>query len=186
MNGYENECNQSMGKVIDYLKEELRGVRTGRATSGLVDHLKVEVASYGSTMELRELASVSAPDPSSLVVKPFDPSTIKDIERAIQSSDIGITPAADGKMIRLPIPPLSGERRKKLVNQVKKMGEEQKIALRNVRRDVNKKIDTDQKASTITEDQAESAKDAVQKLIKKNEDEVDRLVAAKTKEIEEV
>lgn len=186
MSQYENECDQSMNKVIDYLKEELRGVRTGRATSGLVDHLKVEVASYGSTMELRELASVSAPDPSSLVVKPFDPSTIKDIERAIQSSDIGITPAADGKMIRLPIPPLSGERRKKLVNQVKKMGEEQKIALRNVRRDVNKKIDTDQKASTITEDQAESAKDAVQKLIKKNEDEVDRLVTAKTKEIEEV
>lgn len=120
------------------------------------------------------------------MVKPFDPGTIKDIEKAIQSSDIGITPATDGKMIRLPIPPLSGERRKQLVAQVKKMGEEQKIALRNVRRDVNKKIDADQKASTITEDEAEAQKETVQKLIKKNEDEVDRLVAAKTKEIQEV
>jgi len=175
-----------MGKVIEYLKEELRGVRTGRATSGLVDHLRVEVASYGSTMELRELASVSAPDPTSLVVKPFDPSTIKDIEKAIQSSDVGITPATDGKIIRLPIPPLSGERRKQLITQVRKMGEEQKVALRNVRRDVNKAIDADKKASTITEDDADAAKAAVQKLIKRNEDEVDRLVAAKTKEIEEV
>lgn len=186
MTPYEKTCQQQMGKVIEYLKEELRGVRTGRATSGLVDHLRVEVASYGSTMELRELASVSAPDPTSLVVKPFDPSTIKDIEKAIQSSDVGITPATDGKIIRLPIPPLSGERRKQLITQVRKMGEEQKVALRNVRRDVNKAVDADKKASAITEDDADAAKAAVQKLIKRNEDEVDRLVAAKTKEIEEV
>ncbi len=186
MSEYEKTADQGMAKVIEYLKDELRGVRTGRATSGLVEHLKIDVASYGSTMELRELASITAPEPSALIVKPFDPTTIKDIERGIQSSDVGITPSSDGKIIRLPIPPLSGERRKQLTNQVKKMGEEQKVALRNVRRDVIKKIDADKKASTITEDEAESAKDAVQKLIKRHEDEVDKLVAAKTKEIEEV
>lgn len=186
MSDYDKTAEQAMGKVIQYLKDELRGVRTGRATPGLVEHLKIEVPSYGSTMELRELASITAPEPAALVVKPFDPGTIKDIERGIQSSDVGITPNSDGKVIRLPIPPLSGERRKQLVNQVKKMGEEQKIALRNVRRDVNKKVDADQKASTITEDQAETAKDQLQKLIKRNEDEIDRMVAAKTKEIDEV
>jgi ribosome recycling factor len=99
---------------------------------------------------------------------------------------VGITPSSDGKIIRLPIPPLSGERRKQLVNQVKKMGEEQKVALRNVRRDVIKKIDTDKKASTLTEDEAEAAKDIIQKIIKRHEDDVDRLIAAKATEIEEV
>ncbi len=175
-----------MAKVIEYLKDELRGVRTGRATPGLVEHVRIEVASYGSTMELRELASITAPEPATLVVKPFDPTTIKDIEKGIQTSNLGITPASDGKMIRLPIPPLSGERRKQLTGQVKSMGEEQKIALRNVRRDVIKKIDADKKASTITEDEADSAKDAIQKLIKKNEQEIDNLIAAKNKEIDEI
>ena len=136
-------------------------------------------------MELRELASITAPEPSTLIVKPFDPTTVKDIERGIQTSDVGITPSSDGKVIRLPIPALSGERRKQIVGQIKRMGEDQKVALRNIRRDVNKKIDADKKASTITEDEMESAKDASQKLIKKNEDEIDRLVAAKTTEIEE-
>ena len=185
MTEYETSATQAMDKVIHYLKDELKGVRTGRATAGLVEHLKIEVPAYGSTMELRELASITAPEPSSLVVKPFDPATVGDIERGIQSSDVGITPSSDGKIIRLPVPPLSGERRKQLVHQVKRMGEEQKVALRNVRRDVNKKIDVDKKASTITEDDADNAKEAVQKLIKKQEDEIDKLVTAKAKEIEE-
>ena len=186
MSQYEKTCNDQMTKVIEYLKDELRGVRTGRATPGLVEHVRIDVASYGSTMELRELASITAPEPATLVVKPFDPTTIKDIEKGIQTSNLGITPSSDGKMIRPPIPPLSGERRKQLTGQVKSMGEEQKIALRNVRRDVIKKIDTDKKASTITEDEAESAKDAVQKLIKKNEQEIDSMIEAKGKEIDEI
>ena len=186
MTEYERTSTRAMAKVIDYLKEEFRGIRTGRATPALVEHVKIEVPAYGSTMELRELASISAPEPSTLVIKPFDPTTIKDIERGIQSSDVGITPSSDGKMIRLPIPPLSGERRRQLASQVKKMGEDQKIALRNVRRDVNRTIDADKKASTITEDEADNTKETIQKLIKKNEEEIDRLVAAKTKEIEEV
>lgn len=185
MSQYEKECESAMAKVIEYLRDELRGVRTGRATPGLVEHLRIEVSSYGSTMELRELASITAPEPTALVVKPFDPGTIKDIERGIQSSDVGITPSSDGKVIRLPIPPLSGETRKKLSTHVRKLGEEQKIALRNVRRDVNKKVDTDKKASTITEDAAEATKDAIQKMIKRYEDQVDKLVESKSKEIEE-
>ena len=186
MSQYEKTCNDQMAKVIEYLKDELRGVRTGRATPGLVEHVRIDVASYGSTMELRELASITAPEPATLVVKPFDPTTIKDIEKGIQTSNLGITPSSDGKMIRLPIPPLSGERRKQLTGQVKSMGEEQKIALRNVRRDVIKKVDADKKASTITEDEADSAKEAVQKIIKKNEQEIDNLIAAKNKEIDEI
>ena len=185
MTEYEKSASEAMAKVIQYLKDEFKGVRTGRATAGLVEHLKIEVPAYGSTMELRELASITAPEPSTLVVKPFDPATVSDIEKGIQSSDVGITPSSDGKVIRLPIPPLSGERRKQLVNQVRRMGEDQKIALRNVRREVNKRIDADKKASTVTEDEADNAKEAVQKLIRNHEDEIDKLIAAKTKEIEE-
>jgi len=181
----EKQCKGGMAKCVDFLKEELRGVRTGRAAPGLVEHLRVEVASYGSTMQLRELATISAPDAATILIKPYDPGTVKDIEKAIQSSDVGITPASDGKMIRLPIPPLSGERRGQLVNQVRKMGEAQKVALRNVRRDANKQIDAAQKESTLSEDDAKSLKDRVQKLTKQHEDEVDSLVAAKAAEMEE-
>jgi ribosome recycling factor len=175
-----------MDKAVAYLKDELRGVRTGRAAPGLVEHLRIEVASYGSTMELRELASISAPDPSTIMVKPFDPSTLKDIERGIRVSDIGITPMSDGKVIRLPVPALSGERRQQLIAQVKKMAEAQKIAVRNARRDLNKVIDTAEKDDQLTEDEAKDAKDRIQKLTKKHEDEIDALTAAKTKEMQEV
>ncbi len=181
----EKQCIAQMAKAVSYLKDELRGVRTGRATPGLVEHLKIEVASYGSTMDLRELASISAPDPGTLMVKPFDPGTLKDIERGIRTSDIGITPMSDGKVIRLPVPALSGERRQQLVNQVKKMAEAQKIAVRNVRRDLNKEIDAGEKAAKFTEDEAKDAKDRIQKLTKKHEDEIDALTAAKTKEMQE-
>ncbi|MCP4246477.1 MAG: ribosome recycling factor [bacterium] len=181
----EKNCKATMAKCVDYLKDELRGVRTGRASPALVEHLKVPVASYGSTMNLRDLATISAPDPVTVLIKPFDPNTLKDIEKAIQTSDLGISPAADGKVIRLPIPPLSGERRTQLIGQVKKMGETQKVAVRNVRRDANKHIDTIQKDGAISEDEAKSAKDRIQKMTKHHEDEVDGLLAAKAKEMEE-
>ena len=181
----EKQCKQEMSKVIDYMKEELRGVRAGRASVGLVDHLRIEVSSYGTTSQLRELATISVPDPATILVKPFDPSILKDIERGIQTSDIGIAPSNDGKSIRLPVPQLSGERRGQLAQQVRKMGETQKVALRNVRRTANKHIDAEKKASTLSKDQAEDAKAAIQKLTGKYEAELDALVAAKTKEIEE-
>ena len=180
----EKECKAGMAKCVAYLKDELRGVRTGRASPGLVEHLKVEVTSYGSTMSLRELATISVPDPVTVLIKPFDPGTVKDIERAIQTSELGITPASDGKVIRLPIPPLSGERRTQMVAQVRKMGEAQKVAIRNVRRDANKHIDAAEKDGEFSEDEAKSAKDRVQKLTKQHEDEVDAQTKAKAAEIE--
>ncbi len=182
----EKDCQSKMQKAVDFLKQELRGVRTGRAHPGLVEHIRIEVPSYGSTMELRELAGIIAPDPSSLLVKPFDPTTLKDIEKGLQSSDLGITPQSDGKAIRLPIPSLSGERRQQLIQQVRKMAEAQKIAVRNARRDGNKAAETLEKEKKLSEDEAKDLKDHIQKLTKKYEDEVDAVLAAKSKEIEQV
>lgn len=181
----ESKCKAAMDKAVEYLKEELRGVRTGQATPGLVDHIKIEIPSYGSTMNLREVAAISAPDAATIIVKPFDPSIISDIERGLQSSELGITPVSDGKVIRLPIPPLSGERRQQLNAQVKKMGEAQKIAIRNVRRDANKHIDAEKKDGRLSEDEADTVKDSIQKATKRHEEGIDKLIAAKTKEIEE-
>jgi len=186
MEKIEKECTAKMVKALEFLRQELRGVRTGRAHAGLVEHLRVNVSSYGSTMELRELATISVPDPSTLLVKPFDPGTLKDIEKGIQTSDLGIAPMSDGKAIRLPVPPLSGERRQQLVQQVRKMAEAQKIVIRNARRDANKAADSAEKAKTLSEDQAKDLKDRVQKLTKKYEDDLDAVMAAKGKEIEEV
>jgi len=182
----EFECEELMEKAVAYLRQEFRTIRTGRASPGLVDSLRVEVASYGSTMDLREVASISAPEANLLVIKPYDPSVIKDIERAIQSSELGITPMSDGKMIRLPIPPLSGERRQKLLQQVRKLGENQKIAIRNVRRNANKKVETELKEKRISEDEADKAKANIQELTKKYEGQIDSHVTAKAAEVEEV
>jgi len=182
----EKDCSSKMSKAVDFLRQELRGVRTGRANPGLVEHMRIDVSSYGSTMELRELATVSVPDPSTLLVKPFDPGTLKDIEKGLQTSSLGVTPMNDGKAIRLPIPPLSGERRQQLVQQVKKLGETQKVAVRNARRDANKAIDSAEKEKTMSEDEAHDLKDRIQKLTKKYEDEIEEVLASKSKELEEV
>lgn len=181
----EKECASAMGKAVEFFKQELRGLRTGRAHPGLVEHIKIEVPSYGSTMELREIASISVPDPSTLLVKPFDPGTLKDIEKGLQTSSLGVTPMSDGKAIRLPIPPLSGERRQQLIQQVKKMAEAQKIAVRNARRDANKQVDALEKEKKVSEDEAKDAKDGIQKLTNKHEKELDEVLATKSKELEE-
>ena len=183
---HEKDCIAKMAKAVEFLKQELRGIRTGRAHPGLVEHIKIEVPSYGSSMQLRELATISVPEPSTLLVKPFDPGTLKDIERGIQTSNLGVTPQSDGKAIRLPIPALSGERRQQLIQQVKKMAEAQKIVVRNTRRDINKLIDAEEKAKTLSEDESKDLKDRILKHTKKHEDEMDAVLAAKTKEIEEV
>jgi len=182
----EKDCSGKMDKAVEFLKQELRGIRTGRAHPGLVEHIKIEVSSYGSTMELRELATISVPEPITLLVKPFDPGTLKDIEKGIQTSSLGVTPQSDGKAIRLPIPPLSGERRQALLQQVKKMAEAQKVAVRNARRDANKAIDGLEKAKTISEDDAKEVKERIQKSTNKHETDIDAVVTAKSKEIEEV
>ena len=182
----EKECSANMGKAVEFLKQELRGVRTGRASPALVEHMRIQVAAYGSAMELRELATISVPDPSTLLIKPFDPSTLKDIDKGLQTSNLGVTPINDGKAIRLPIPPLSGERRQQLAQQVKKMAEGQKISIRNARRDANKAVDAAEKAKSISEDEAKDCKERIQKLTKKYEEEIDKVAAAKAKEVEEV
>ncbi len=181
----ELQCEEAMEKAVEFMRHEVRGIRTGRATPALVEHLKIPVESYGSTMELRELANISVPEGNTLMVKPFDPSTLKDIERGIQSSEIGITPMNDGKIVRLPVPPLSGERRQQLLGQVRKMGEAQKVAIRNARRDANKLVDAEQKGKTLAEDDADKSKENIQELTKKYEKQIDDLVASKVKEIEE-
>lgn len=182
----ELQCEESMEKAVSFFKDELRGVRTGRASSGLVENIRIEVASYGSTMALRELAGISVADGNVIIVKPYDSGTLKDIERGLQNSDLGITPNSDGKLIRLPVPPLSGERRNQLAGQVKKMAEAQRVAVRNARRDANKLVDAEKKDSKMTEDEAERCKENVQNLTKKYEGAIDSLLEAKTKEIQEV
>lgn len=177
------ETEENMESAIDYLRKELRGIRTGRATPALVEYIKIDY--YGSPTDLRQLASISAPEANMLMIKPFDPSSAKDIEKAIQASDLGITPSSDGKIIRLTIPPLSTERRQQLVGQVKKMAEATRVAIRNARRDGNKEIDKLQKDSEITEDDAHKAKDDVQELTKTYEAKVDELIDAKSQEIQE-
>lgn len=182
----EKDTASKMAKSIDFLKQELRGIRTGRAHAGLIEHIKIDVSSYGSSMDLRELATISVPEPATLLVKPFDPGTLKDIEKGLQTSTLGITPMSDGKSIRLPIPALSGERRQQLISQVKKLAEAQKIVVRNTRRDANKAIEAAEKGKTVSEDEATSVKERIQKVTKKHEDEIDAIVTTKTKEIEEV
>ena len=182
----EQECSAKMSKAIEFLKQELRGLRSGRPSPGLIEHIKIEVSSYGSTMELRELGTISVPDSSTLLVKPFDPGTLKDIEKGLQTSDLGIAPQNDGKSIRLPIPPLSGERRQQLAQRVKKIAEAQKVTVRNARRDGNKSVDGLEKEKAVSEDGAKDIKERIQKLTKRYEDDIDTITAGKTKEIEEV
>lgn len=183
----ELEADDKMEKAVEHLKKDFRGIRTGRASPGLVENIRVKVPSYGEApMEMRALATISIPDPTMLMLKPFDPSTLKDIERAIQESDIGINPQSDGKVIRLPVPPLSGERRNQIVAQIKKLAEAQKIALRNVRRDAIQAIDAEKKAGDLPEDEAKRGHEQMDKMIKKYESHIEESVAAKTKEVQQV
>jgi ribosome recycling factor len=182
----ELEAEMKMEKALDVLRHDLRMVRTGRATTALVEHVKVEVASYGSIMDLRQLAALSTPEGNMVLIKPFDPSTIKDIHKSLEKANLGITPMSDGKVIRLPIPPLSGERREQLGQQVKQMAETQRIAIRNIRRDANKHLDAEENESTITEDDAKHGKESVQKMTDKYVALIDEALASKIKEIQQI
>ncbi len=171
--------------AVDFLKQELRGIRTGRASPALVEPIKVEVESYGSTMTIKELGTVGVADGNVIVVKPYDPVTLRDIQKGIEKSGLGINPQNDGKMIRLPVPPLSTERRKQLVDQVNKLAEAQKVVIRNARRDTNKAIETAQKAKTLTEDDVKRGQDQTQKATDEAIKKIDALVVEKSKEIME-
>lgn len=167
------DTEERMQKAIGVLKNGLAGIRTGRANPGLVDSLRVEA--YGSISPLKQLASVSAPEATQLVIRPFDPATLKEIEKAIVASDLGLNPQNDGRLIRLNIPPLSADVRRGLVSRIKDLGEEAKVAIRNVRRDGNKAADSAEKAKEISEDQRDDLKNEIQDLTKKFESQVDEL-----------
>ncbi|MFO0839972.1 MAG: ribosome recycling factor [Phycisphaerae bacterium] len=179
-------AEETMDKCVEFLKQEFRGVRTGRASTGLVDSLRVDVESYGSTMGLKELANIAVAEGNVIVIKPFDPSTLKDIQRAIEKSDLGINPQNDGKLIRLPVPALSSDRRNQLVARVKQLAEQQKVAIRNARRDAMKAIEAEKKAKTLTEDDAKRGDERAQKLTDDYCTQVDSMVETKGKEITSV
>ena len=169
-----------MEKAIEVLKNNLSGIRTGRANPGLVDSLRVEV--YGSPTPIKQIASVGAPEPTQIVIRPYDPGTIKDIEKALIAGNLGFTPQNDGRLIRINIPPLSTEVRKKMVARIKDLTEESKVAIRNIRRDANKAADQEEKAKTISEDERDDLKKQVQDLTKSYEGKASDL--AKTRETE--
>jgi len=161
------DTEDRMDKAIQHLKQQLSGIRTGRANPGLVDTLKVEV--YGSQTPMKQLASVGAPEPQQIVVRPYDPSTIKDIEKAIIASGLGFAPQNDGRVIRINVPPLTNETRKKLVSRIKELTEEAKVSVRNVRRDGNKAAEQGEKDGDLTEDIRDKLKEDIQELTKKYE-----------------
>ena len=171
-------------KSISVLKEDLNTVRAGRAKPALLD--KVMVDYYGSPTPLKSLANISVPDPRTLLISPFDPKAIGEIEKGINVANIGINPSNDGKCVRLVIPQVTEERRKELTKTVKKMGEESKVAVRNLRREANDELKKLEKAHEITEDELKKALDDIQKATDKTIKEIDDIVAAKDKEILEV
>jgi ribosome recycling factor len=177
------DAEERMEKAVSVFRDELRGLRTGRATPALVDMIRVEY--YGSPTPLRQLAQISTPDPQQILIKPYDQGCIKDVEKAIRSSDLGMSPNSDGKMIRLIVPPMSGEQRQKMVARIKKSAEDAKVACRNIRRDANKHFDQAEKAKTMTEDDRDKGKEQVQTLLKTYEDKVTEQADKKSKEVME-
>ncbi|MHC4601682.1 MAG: ribosome recycling factor, partial [Planctomycetota bacterium] len=156
----------------------------GRATPGLVESVRVDY--YGAPTPLRQLATISVPEPRLLVIKPFDPSSLKEIEKAILKSDVGVTPQNDGKLLRLVVPPLSEERRRQVVNLAREKCEETRVSFRNVRRDGHRKADQGQKEKIFSEDDARELKDEIHEEMKKMEKKVDEVIAKKEKEIMEI
>ncbi|MCP4269007.1 MAG: ribosome recycling factor [Candidatus Brocadiaceae bacterium] len=177
----QTETKRKMEKTLELMKEELKSIRTGRATPGLVENIRVSC--YGSLTPIKQLANIAAPEPQLIVISPYDPSILKDIEKAIIQSELGLATNTDGKVIRISIPPLSEDRRKKIVTQIKEMTEVTKISIRNLRREANKHIDKEEKDSQLTEDEAKKTKDHIQKLTHDNEKKLDEFLDLKTKEI---
>jgi len=177
------DAEERMEKAINVFRDELRGLRTGRATPALVDTIRVEY--YGSPTPLKQLAQISTPDPQQIVIRPFDASVLKEVEKAIRSSDLGMSPNNDGKMIRLVVPAMSGEQRQKMTTRIKKSAEDAKVACRNIRRDANKQLDQAEKSKEMTEDERDKGKDEVQNLLKKYEDRVTEMADKKSKEVME-
>ena len=179
-----NDFETKMKKTISVLNSDLASIRAGRANPAILD--KVSVEYYGVPTPLTQIGNVSVPDPRSILIQPWDASILKDVEKAILASDVGITPNNDGKAIRLNFPPLTEERRKEIVKDVHKKGEEAKVAIRSIRRDAMDSYKNDKKNNEITEDDLKQSEVNVQKLTDKFSKDIDSIVSAKEKEILEV
>jgi ribosome recycling factor len=177
------DVEERMEKAISVLKNQLGGIRTGRANPGLVDSLKVEV--YGSLSPMKQVAAVGAPEPQQIVIRPYDAGTIKDIEKAIIASGLGLAPQSDGRVIRLNIPPLTTETRRKLVARIKELTEEAKVSIRNVRRDGNKAADQEEKDKLLSEDDCKSLKEQIQELTKQYENTASDMAKSRESEVME-
>jgi len=178
------DAEKRMRSAIQSLEEDLAGVRTGRATPALVEKMSVEY--YGSPVPLMQMASISVPEPRQLLIKPFDPTTIKDIEKAIQASELGITPMNDGKVIRLNLPPLTEERRRDLIKFVNNRLEDARIAVRNVRRDSIKDIKEFEEEKLISEDDLKRGEEEIQKMTDRIIEEIGEIGKKKDQEIMEI
>ncbi len=178
------DARRRMDKSIESTKTEFNSIRTGRASAALLDRVTIDY--YGTPTPLKNMATINTPEPRMLTVQPFDPSSVKAIERAIQESDLGLTPSNDGKVIRLPIPQLTEERRKELVKLVRKYGEDGKIAIRNVRRDVMKHLEELVKNGEVGDDEERRAEGQVQKLTDEHTKTIDDLLRHKESDIMEV
>ncbi|MED5329784.1 MAG: ribosome recycling factor [Planctomycetota bacterium] len=178
-----DQARTKMEQTITFLGDNLKGLRTGRPTPALVENIKVEA--YGSPMPLNQLATITVPDPRSLLLQPFDASLCASIEKGILKSDVGITPESDGKVVRLAIPQMSQEQRDKMCARVGELAEETRVAIRNIRRDQNKAAETKKKSGELSEDLERDTKEAIQKVTKEMESEVDTISTDRVKQIQE-
>lgn len=175
------EASEKMDQCVEHFQGELRGVRSGRASPGLVEGIKVDY--YGTQTPLGQMAQISVPEPRLIVIKPFDASQVQEVAKAIQASDLGVNPAVDGKLIRINLPPLSEERRKQLVGLVKEKAEAARVSVRNVRRDANKQADQAQKDGDLTEDDLRKLKEEIQEQTKEHEGKIDKVLESKIEEL---
>ncbi len=181
MNDFCKSYDEKMGKTIEVVKGDFASVRAGRANAGVLDRIQVEY--YGTHTPIQQVASISTPDPRTLQIQPWDGSILKAIEKAIQTSDLGINPQNDGRVIRLAFPQLTEERRVELTKQVRKYGENGKVAIRNIRRDAMETLKSQEKKSEITEDDRKQIEKELQDLTDRRCKEIDTLTAAKEKEL---
>lgn len=180
---FQLETDEAMEKSADFVSTEMSGIRTGKASPALLDNIHVNVHSYGATMPLKQIALVSAPEPRLLTVQPHDPSIIQDIERALRESRLGINPASDGRLIRLPIPELSEERRRDLVKIIKDMAEQGRVRVRGARKDAMDRLKAGLKAAAISEDQFHDMEKRVQEITDRHVKAIDEHLAAKEKDV---
>ena len=175
------DTESKMKKTLEVLQNDLKTIRTGRASTALVENIRADY--YGTPTPLKQLATLAAPQADMIIIKPFDPASVKEIEKAIKTSDLSLAPIVDGKLIRINIPPLTGERRKQLVHQVRQIGEQAKIGVRNIRRDANKHLESEEKDKLITEDDLEKGNKQIDDLTKQYADKIDAAVKHKSDEI---